>query len=206
MRRILPIVLAVLLTFSLAGNGVLGYVAWRAQGEYRALARQFVKVKQEATRAEQQLQALSAQPAATASAAPATPPPQVPAPTPTPAPPSPPATGSSEAVRVKYEPRLLTIQSECEGSLNGLLEQAKADYQRAKTAGGTIDVAALGAKYMARAEGLRRDCDRKVEGTLSAMRADLRAAGLSTDLVDEVRQAYADRIAERQAEIMAKAQ
>lgn len=204
MRRILWIALVVLLTLSLAGNGVLGYAAWRAQGEYRALARQFVKARQEATRAEQQLRELSAQTAAaaTASATPATAPQQ--ATTPSSAP-SAPAAESSEAVRVKYEPRLLAIQSQCEGSLDGLLEQAKADYQRAKTAGATIDVAALGAKYLARASGLRRDCDHKVEGALSEMRADLRAAGLSTDLVDEVRQAYADRIAQRQAEIMAKA-
>lgn len=75
----------------------------------------------------------------------------------------------------------MAIQSECEGQLNALLASAKAEYNQAKAAGTNVDVAALGAKYLAR------------------------AAGLPLDLVTEVRETYESRLVERQAEIMAKA-
>jgi hypothetical protein len=88
------------------------------------------------------------------------------------------------------------MEADCEGQLNTPVAGAAAAYRQAKA-----DVAALGAKYLARADGLRRSRDRKVEGLLAEMASELRAAGLPANLVDETRQAYEDRIVKRQAEI-----
>jgi hypothetical protein len=51
MRRFAIILLSPALALSLAANGLLGYVAYRAQKEYRALATQFVKVKADLAKA-----------------------------------------------------------------------------------------------------------------------------------------------------------
>jgi hypothetical protein len=204
-RRVGLILLAALLCLSLAGNALLGWVAWTAQKEYRALARQFVKTKQELTAAQAKGSAPSAaQPApATATAPPAAAPASAPVTT---ASAGPAGSGASEAqIRAKYEPRILAVQNDCEGQLNALLGAAKAEYSQAKSAGGTVDVAALGAKYLARADSLRRQCDRQVDAVTGDMAAELKRNGLPLDLVDEVRAAYESRIVERQAEIMAKA-
>lgn len=110
-----------------------------------------------------------------------------------------------DQIRSRYTPRLVSVQAECEGQLNDMVEAAKAEYKQAKAAGGEVDVAALGAKYLARADSMRRQCDRKVSAITSEMARDLRAAGLPLTLVDEVQETYESRIVERQAEIMAKA-
>lgn len=203
MRRFLSYILAALLALSLAGNGALVWVAWRAQQEYRALARQFVKAKQDLAKAEQQARAAAAPthptpPAAGEKSVAAEPAPRVSAPAPAP-------TGSVAEIQLRFEPGFRAVQAECEGRLDAMLTEAKTEYQKAKAAGANVDVAALGAKYLGRADRLRRDCDRRVEALLDEMGATLRAAGLPTELVAEVRQAYEDRIIERQAEIMAKA-
>ncbi len=193
--------MASLLVLSVAGNGLLGWVLWRGQQEYRALARQFVKAKQDLAKAEHTASMAPSPGAQPAQPAQATPAPKADATAvPTSAP-----TGTVEEIRQRFEPRFRTVQSDCEGQLDAMLQEAKAEYEKAKAANASVDVAALGAKYMARADRLRRDCDRRVEGLLSEMGAALRSAGLPTDLVAEVRQAYEERIVERQAEIMAKA-
>lgn len=210
MRRFLMVALGVCLALSLAGNALLGWVSWQSQKEYRALAGQFVKTKAELNKLRAQAQAQAqAQPQPVAAAQPkpaqaeaAKPVAAAPAAAQAPAAPVP--AGSVEAVRTAYAPRFAAVQADCEGQLDGLLQQAKAEYKQAQ-AGGKVDVAVLAAKFYPRAESLRRDCDRRVEGLLSQMSGDLRAAGLPTDLVAEVRQAYEERIVERQAEIMAKA-
>lgn len=199
MRRYGMIALSALLFLSLAGNAALGWAAWTAQKEYRALAKLFVKTKQELAAAKD-----TPTPKPAAAEQPfATPPvilPPVAAPAATPGP-----STSVEAVRASYAPRLASVQAECEGQLNAMIEAAKAEYTQAKAAGGTVDVAALGAKYLSRSDGMRRQCDRKVDAIISDLASDLRAAGLPLTLVDEVREAYEARIVERQAEIMAKA-
>jgi hypothetical protein len=205
-RRVGLILLTALLCLSLAGNALLGWIAWTTQKEYRALARQYVKTKQD-------LAAAQAKGGAPSSTSPATSTPAVAAPATAAAQPAPAGTGAnatagaaSEAqIRAKFEPRLLAVQTECEGQLEALLTGAKAEYNQAKSAGGTVDVAALGAKYLARADGLRRQCDRQVDAITGDMATELRRNGLPLALVDEVRAAYESRIVERQAEIMAKA-
>jgi 3-oxoacyl-ACP reductase-like protein len=209
-RRLGLILLVAVLGLSLAANALLGYAAWRLQGEYRTLAKQFVKTKQELA------QARSTPGAAPAAARPepAPNPAAVPAAAPAAAAPAAtdqaasPVTGGSAtvaAIREEYRPRLLAIQNECEGQLGTMLTEASAEYKQLKASGKEVDVAALGGKYMARADSLRRACDRKVESALRQMSAELDAGGLPQDLVDEVREAYEARIAERQAEILAKA-
>lgn len=223
MRRFLPWAFRGVLVLSLAANGVLGWAAWRAQAEYRALARQFVRVKQEAARA-----AVAAGAPATASAVAQGSVPAGPVPASAGAAPAPAATDSAaaatsaatpapaadartgptltvEQVRGQYQPRLLAVQADCEGQLNAMLDEAKAEYDLAKEQGKSLDIGAVGAKYFTRAESLQRGCDQRVERLLSEMGADLRAAGLSTDLVAEVRDYYQSRIVERRAEILSKA-
>lgn len=208
MRRAGFIVLILLLFVSLAGNAVLGWAAWTAQKEYRSLAKLFVKTRQDLAAAKAAAgstqsttgagpgsQATGGAPAAAPAAA------SAPAPAPSPAPTS---RDSVAAIRTRYAPRLEAAQASCEGQLNEMLESAKAEYTQAKAAG-AVDVAALGARYMARADGLRRQCDRQVASITGEMAADLKAAGLPLDLVDEVQASYETRIIERQAEIMAKA-
>jgi hypothetical protein len=205
MRRTGLILLIALLLVSLAGNAMLGWVAWTAQ----TLAKLFVKTRQDLVAAK--AAAVAAPGSQTAGQVPA----PAPAPAPaaatgaasSPAPTAPPAsahTDSVAAIRTRYAPKLEAAQASCEGQLNEMLESAKAEYTQAKAAG-TVDVAALGARYIARADGLRRQCDRQVAAITSEMTRDLRAAGLPLDLVDEVQAAYETRIIERQAEIMAKA-
>jgi hypothetical protein len=72
------------------------------------------------------------------------------------------------------------------------------------TAGGKTDLAAFAARLYPKADTLRRECDRKVEALLSQMGHDLRASHLPSDLVEEIRAAYQERIVERQAEMMAR--
>lgn len=229
MRKAVVAAFAAVLTLSLAANLAFGWLLWRAQGEYRALARQFVKVKQEAAA----LQAAARAPERGGPSGPAGAGAATPAPGATPASaagaaePARAATASqtvtapaaarpagasgpaaprlsSAQVRQRFEPRFEAVQSDCEGQLNAMLADAKADYQQAKAAGQEIDVGAMGAKYFTRAERLQRTCDRQVEGLLSEMAAELRANGLSMDLVAEVRDYYETRVVERRAEIMAK--
>lgn len=210
MRRAGFVVLIALLLVSLAGNGVLGWAAWRAQQEYRSLAKLFVKTRQDLAAAKAAAGAAPGALASTPGAPASTPAAAAPAPAP-PAPASTPAAAadaradSVAAIRTRYAPRLEAAQASCEGQLNAMLESAKAEYTQAKAAGGAVDVAALGARYIARADSLRRQCDRQVAAITGEMAADLRAAGLPLDLVDEVQAAYETRIIERQAEIMAKA-
>jgi hypothetical protein len=206
MRRFMIGALAVALLLSLAANGLLGLAAYRAQKEYRALATQFVKVKADLTRARAaQTTApaagppVQAAPSAVAAAAQAAQPPAPPVEQARTAP-----TTTTAAVQAAYEPRLLAVQAECEEQLNTLVDQAKAEYKQAKATGGKTDLAAFAARFYPKADGLRRECDRKVEALLSQMGRDLRANQLPSDLVDEVRGAYQERIVERQAEIMAK--
>lgn len=199
MRRLGLIALITLLVLSLAGNALLGWAAWTAQKEYRALTKQFVKAKQDLAAAKAAPIATAAAPASKAASSPAPPPATQPAAAYT-APLS-----TTEAIRDRYSPRLLTVQTECEGQLNALLNSAKAEYNQAKAAGTNVDVAALGAKYLGRADSLRRQCDAKVDRITADMAGELRASGLPLDLVTEVREAYEARIVERQAEIMAKA-
>lgn len=209
MRRLVLIAAVTLLVLSLTANAVLGWATWTSQKEYRALAKQFVKAKQDLAAA----QKAAATPSAAVAPAAAKAAPAVNAPAPAAASgPAPavteaaPGSGpTTEQIRAKYAPRLAAVQADCEGQLSSLLGSAKAEYNQAKSAGGTVDVAALGAKYMAKADGLRRQCDRQVDAVTAAMATDLRSAGLPLDLVAEVKETYESRIIERQAEIMAKA-
>lgn len=220
MRKAAVAALTAVLTISVAANLALGWLLWRAQGEYRALARQFVRAKQEAAALQASVRAPVA--GAVAGPAPAGPAPgSTPAPAARPAEPAPAAAASettaapaaarpagprltSAQVRQRYEPRFEAVQNDCEGQLNAMLADAKAEYQQAKAAGQEIDVGAMGARYFTRAERLQRTCDRQVEGLLSEMAAELRANGLPMDLVAEVRDYYETRVVERRAEIMAK--
>jgi hypothetical protein len=195
-RRVLPWLLGVLLLLSVAASGFLAKTLWGLQKDYRSLASQFVKVRQELTLAKKQIVAAppsmggAVTPAAAAEPEPAAPPPP---------------TGSVEAVRVAYAPKFLALQAECEGQLSSFLAAAKAENAATKAKGGTVDVAALGAKYYIRVDGVRKGCDGRVESLLGQMQAELRSNRLPLDLVDDVRGEYEGMIVARQAEIMAKA-
>ncbi len=217
MRRILLVAGATLLVLSLAGNVMLGRVAWTAQKEYRALAKQFVKVRGELQKLQAQAEqasrvATKPQPTPAAQPEPAAPPEPAAEPEPVAQPesaaqpaPAMAAAPGLDSLRARYTQRLSGVQATCEGQLNSLLDSARAEYEQAKHNGSKVDVAALAGKYYARADGLRRQCDRLVEAELQQLAGELRAAGLPPDLTDEIRAAYEGRIAERQAEIMAKA-
>lgn len=225
MRRALLALLVVVLGVSLAANGILGWLSWRSYRQYLTLARQFTRVRQElqeALRLEGQARH-EAENARQSAARPETTAPALPAATggraderkaeaeqPLPAGArvvvvaAAPASAVATAIGARYRPRFEAVQAECEGQLEALLQQAKAEYQQAKAAGAKVDVAGLGARYVTRATSLRRTCDRKVEALIGDMTGDLRAAGLPADLAEAAREEYEAAGAAREAEIMAK--
>ncbi|WP_066634926.1 hypothetical protein [Desulfolucanica intricata] len=110
-----------------------------------------------------------------------------------------------QQIKNKYKSKLISLQGEYENRLNGLLETAKAEYRVVKEGGSNSEVAVLAQKYIGAGRALEADCDRKFNTIVNNMEAELKRNGLSTDIVQTVRQGYEQAKSERRKYLMGKA-
>lgn len=82
------------------------------------------------------------------------------------------------------------LRSSFVGELNGLLQQAKAEYVALSPEERDKQKAALASKYVGLAGGLESNCDAQMEDILSRMQKHLKDTGGDVSMVKEVRKVY----------------
>lgn len=100
----------------------------------------------------------------------------------------------------KYNDKFASLQSDYEGKLNSLVVEGYNDYKS-----GHISNSKLASKYIAQGRTMEKESDEKVNALLKEMERDLKANGLDTSIVKDVKNYYYEYKEMRRGEIMAKA-
>lgn len=85
---------------------------------------------------------------------------------------------------------IYALRSSFVGQLDGLLQQAKAEYSALSPEQREKQKSSLASKYMGLAGGLESSCDGQMEAILSRIQKHLKETGGDTSLVKEIRKVY----------------
>ncbi|RJQ26847.1 MAG: hypothetical protein C4589_09210 [Peptococcaceae bacterium] len=111
-------------------------------------------------------------------------------------------TDPMKEVEQKYRPLFISLQSEYEGRLNQLVGSALAEYNQVKSSRSKTSVRQLAKKYISAGQALEAESDGRFYALLANMESDLKTAGLSTALADQLRARYITLKNERRKQIL----
>lgn len=92
------------------------------------------------------------------------------------------------------------LRSSFSGQIDGLVEQAKAEYIANKGQ----NKAGIAGKYLRKATDLEASCDSQMEDILSRIQAEIKRTGGDSGIVKEIRSAYENEKSIKKADLMAK--
>lgn len=102
----------------------------------------------------------------------------------------------------RYLPRFQSLQADCEGKLNGLMEQGRKEAKALSVLGGSA--LELVPKYEQAGRQLKTECDGRFFALAGLMEAELKARSLPLDPVLQAKEVYHALITRKQAELVAK--
>ncbi|WP_404427703.1 hypothetical protein LG296_06680 [Ureibacillus chungkukjangi] len=94
-------------------------------------------------------------------------------------------------IKSKYKPTLEALEAQASGKINGLVSQAKAEYQKKKANGEKISVAYFYQKYMGAATALEGSTDAVFDSVMAIVETDFVVNGYSPSYGDSFRSEYA---------------
>ncbi|MCW2279006.1 hypothetical protein [Heliophilum fasciatum] len=109
-----------------------------------------------------------------------------------------------EQIRQKYNAQLLSLQQEGEQNIDQMLGNAKSEYVAARSRGSKIEALQIVRRTYQDAKQMQSSYQQRFEGIITNLEKELQAQGLSTEMVQDARIYYQQRVQEQQVAVYNK--
>lgn len=111
---------------------------------------------------------------------------------------------TQQEIEGKLRQRMLVLQAEYNGRMNGLIASAKKEYIQLQSGQTNVSKKDLLQKYLGMVEKLEAECDARIYATLAIAENQLDSQGLTSAVPDEARAAYRMAKKDKRQEILSK--
>ncbi len=113
-------------------------------------------------------------------------------------------TSQQKEIINEYLPRFSNLEQVSRSRLNNLYSAGLQEYQQQSKAG-NVNKSALARKYLTAAKMLESNVDASFNSNLEEMRQELESRGLSTDIIQKIKQEYENAKAAQRSEMLKRA-